>query len=87
MSLVLDAFDEKNINALTLKKYNDTAVFVNYVTKWHILEIRPPTHGTVISDEDRMKFESGEDERSKLLCEMGISFKLMDIASSSARAK
>ena len=77
VDLVVNVFDEKVIAALKKYKYDDTALFVERVTKmWHILNIKNVCN--YMNDPDREPFRDPKDPRLDFLLKMATSFKLMD---------
>ena len=79
VALVLNIFNEKTVAALKLRKCDDTALFVEHVTKmWNMLNIKTPHDGTKLNNDDRYPFTSEDDCRFDYLHNIARSFKLMD---------
>ena len=86
VALILNIFNErsfsaatKTVAALKLRKCDDTALFVEHVTKmWNMLNIKTPHDGTKLNNDDRYPFISEGDCRFDYLHNIARSFKLMD---------
>ena len=77
--LACNVFNEKTVAALKVRKMNDTALFVDNITKmWNILNVRSTTAGTRLNDPNRMPISDPNDTRLNYLDAMATSFKLMD---------
>ena len=62
--LVCNVFNEKNGAVLQQKKYDDTSIFINCVTRmWNILNIKSPAVGHGLDDVNRLPFTDQRDER------------------------
>ena len=78
VSLVFNIFTEKTVAALSLCKCDDTAVFVEHVTRiWNMLNIKTPRDGANLNNKDRLLFTLADDSRFDYLHNMARSFKLM----------
>ena len=79
MALACNVFNEKTVSALKIREMNDTATFVEHVTKmWNILNVRSTTKGFHLNDEDRYPIYAPTDRRLDFLLKMATTFKLMD---------
>ena len=79
VSIVLNIFNEKTVAALMLRKCDDTAVFVEHVTRmWNMLNIKTSRDGTNLNNKDRLPFTLADDSRFGYLHNMARSLKLMD---------
>ena len=77
--LACNVFNEKTVTALKVRNMDDTALFVENITRtWNILNLRSTNAGNKLKDPDRMPINDPGDERLKYLEGMATSFKLMD---------
>ena len=88
VQLVVNVFNEKTIARLKIHGKNDTARFVEFVTRmWNILNIKSPSAGRHLNDKDREKICAPDDPRLEFLLKMGHSFKLMDACKQGHRVR
>ena len=79
VQLVTNIFNEKTIACLRRHGRNETARFVEIVTRMRkILNIKSPDAGRNLNDKDREKIAATDDPRLEFVIKMGCSFKLMD---------
>ena len=88
VQLVTNVFNEKTIACLKRHGKEDTARFVEFVTRmWKILNIKSPYAGKNLNDKDREKITTTDDPRLEFLLKMGHSFKLMDASKRGYRVR
>ena len=88
VQLVVNVFNEKTVACLKIQGKNDTARFVEFVTRmWNILNIKSPSAGRHLNDKDREKICEPDDHRLEFLLKMGHSFKLMDACKQGHRVR
>ena len=77
--LVCNVFNEKTCIVLAQNNMKGTHTFVRNVTRmWNILNIKSPTVGIRINDDDRQPFIDSNDERLTFLVDMATCFKKMN---------
>ena len=83
VSLAMNIFnEEKTVAALDIRKYDETKMFVEAVTRlWHILNVKTPHDGVRLNDEDRTRVKDINDERLTFLVEMAKKFAEMNTSS------
>ena len=83
VSLAMNIFNEKTVAALFLHKLDDTAIFVQAVTKlWNCLNVKSPVAGWNLNDPNREPFRSPDDTRFQFLNQMTNKFSDMDTSKS-----
>ena len=88
VSLACNVFNEKTVVALKLRKMDDTATFVEHVTKmWNIINVRSTSSGFHLNDNDRYPITNPNDSRLDFLLNMATAFKLMDNSKKGSRNK
>ena len=88
VSLALNIFNEKTVAALRLEGREETARFIELVTRmWNMLNIKSVNAGKRLNDPDRYAFTSSDDERFLFLGRMATTFKEMDVYSASSHSR
>ena len=83
VSLAMNFFNEKTVTALFQHGYNDTATFVNSVTKlWNCLNVKSPDAGRNLNDTNREPIRESDDERFNYIHVMATKFQEMNTAKS-----
>ena len=81
VSLAMNIFNEKTVAELKVQGCNETATFVDHVTKlWNCLNVKSKDAGRNLNDRNREPFKSLEDERYKFISDMADRFKEMDVS-------
>ena len=88
MSLALNIFNEKTVDALRWEKREETARFIELVVRmWKTLNIKLRKAGKRLNDPDRNPFNSPNDKRFDLLRSLARMFKEMDTYSASSHSR
>ena len=88
VSLALNIFNEKTVAALRLEGREETARFIELVTRmWNMLNIKSVNAGKRLNDPDRYAFTSSDDKRFLFLGRMATTFKVMDVYSASSHSR
>ena len=81
VSLAMNIFNEKTVAELKVQDFNETAKFVDHVTKlWNCLNVKSTDAGQNLNDRNIEPIRTLEDERYKFINDMADKFKEMDVS-------
>ena len=79
VGFAVNIFNEKTVAVLTEKDCLGARAFVSHITKmWHILNVKSPNAGDLLSDEERQKINDPNDTRHKYLLQLADAFEEMN---------